>query len=138
MNIYFGGKVIRSDGVPMVTDRLGSVMARAAAFSTVEKHDYFPYGDEKGTATAGNRDKFATYSRDATSGLDYADQRYFTGLQGRFLTADPYAASGGSAEPGSWGRYAYVGGDPVNFGDPNGRAKCHVLGYTSKTCPAVQ
>ena len=35
-------------------------------------------------------------------------------------TADPYRASGGAADPGSWNRYAYVVGDPVNFGDPSG------------------
>ena len=44
---------------------------------------------------------------------------YASGL-GRFLTADPYVASGGVADPGSWNRYAYVGGDPVNLNDSGG------------------
>lgn len=119
MNVYFGGKLIRADGAAVVHDRLGSVVARTTC--TVVKHDYLPYGEEMGTPTSGNVDKFGTYSRDQTSGLDYADQRYFAGtLGGRFLTADPYEASGGAAEPGSWGRYAYVGGDPVNWHDPFG------------------
>ena len=48
------------------------------------------------------------------------DQRYFTGLSGRFLSSDPYEASGGASNPGSWGRYAYVGGDPVNRTDQTG------------------
>jgi hypothetical protein len=30
-------------------------------------------------------------------------------------------ASGGPADPGSWNRYAYVAGDPVNRVDPSGR-----------------
>jgi hypothetical protein len=34
--------------------------------------------------------------------------------------ADPYEASGRSGEPGSWNRYPYVGGDPVNKLDPRG------------------
>ncbi|MBX9602273.1 MAG: hypothetical protein K2X35_14795, partial [Bryobacteraceae bacterium] len=38
----------------------------------------------------------------------------------RFATPDPYQASGGPADPGSWNRYAYVGGDPVNNTDPEG------------------
>jgi RHS repeat-associated protein len=114
-NVYFGGKVIRADGEAVVQDRLGSVVARGS-----EKKDYFPYGEEIGVATAGNRDKYGTYHRDQTTGLDYADQRYYKGLQGRFLTSDPYEASGGAAEPGSWGRYAYVGGDPVNYRYPKG------------------
>ena len=38
----------------------------------------------------------------------------------RFLTPDPYMASGGPADPGSWNRYVYVQWDPVNFYDPSG------------------
>jgi len=79
----------------------------------VVKHDYLPYGEEMGTVTSGNVDKCGTYLRDQTSGLDYADQRYFAGtLGGRFLTADP------AGQGTNW--YAYVGGDPVNFADPQG------------------
>lgn len=122
-NVYFGGKLIRANGVAVVHDRLGSVVARvgssdAAAFT---KHDYLPYGEEMDSATGGNVDKFGTYLRDQTTGLDYADQRYFAGtLGGRFLSADPYEASGGASEPGSWNRYPYVGGDPVNLTDRTG------------------
>jgi len=32
-------------------------------------------------------------------------------------------ASGGAGEPGSWNRYAYVEGDPVNFNNLEGLAK---------------
>ncbi|MEK7996173.1 MAG: RHS repeat-associated core domain-containing protein, partial [Planctomycetota bacterium] len=64
-------------------------------------------------------EKFATYHRDSTN-LDYADQRYYTSAWGRFLTADPYRASGGAADPQSWNRYAYTRGDPVNRYDPRG------------------
>jgi len=123
-NVYFGGKLIRANGISVVHDRLGSVVARGCAdCGTVTKHDYLPYGEEMGSTTAGNVDKFGTYHRDATSGLDYADQRYFAGLSGRFLSSDPYEASGGAAEPGSWNRYPYVGVDPVNAYDPEG-LKC--------------
>jgi RHS repeat-associated protein len=128
-HVYFGGKLIRADGDPVVHDRLGSVVARGNAYGSgvVTKRDHFPYGDEIGGATSGNVDKFGTYTRDATTGLDYADQRYYAGtLGGRFLTADPYEASGGTSEPGSWNRYPYVGGDPVNANDPGGLAVCWV------------
>jgi hypothetical protein len=43
---------------------------------------------------------------------------------GRFLTPDPYRASGGPAAPQSWNRYAYVEGDPVNRFDPTGLYPC--------------
>ena len=52
-----------------------------------------------------------------------ADQRFYASTYGRFNTADPYAASGGPEDPGSWNRYAYVGGDPVNWLDPQGTFK---------------
>jgi hypothetical protein len=44
------------------------------------------------------------------------------------MSADPYRASAGASEPGSWNRYAYVAGDPVNFSDPDGLAQCWVSG----------
>ena len=56
--------------------------------------------------------------------LDYARNRYYSNRLARFLTPDPYQASGGPANPGSWNRYAYVGGDPVNRYDPSGLDDC--------------
>jgi hypothetical protein len=67
VNVYFGGKLIRADGVAVVHDRLGSVVARASCAAcnapSVTKKDYFPYGDEIGGATTGNVDKFGTSAR---------------------------------------------------------------------------
>ncbi len=88
VNVYFGGKLIRADGVAVASDRLGSVMGRSAGAdsASVTSHDYFPYGAEMGTPTSGNRDKFGTYHRDQSTGLDYADQRYYSSTSARFLT----------------------------------------------------
>jgi RHS repeat-associated protein len=83
-----------------------------------ERNYYYPWGEER-TATANEREKFGTYFRDG-NGIDYADQRYYQSQYGRFMTADPYKASAGAASPGSWNRYAYVEGDPVNFHDQRG------------------
>jgi hypothetical protein len=49
--------------------------------------------------------------------------RQYDRIWGRFTAADPYQASAGAEDPGSWNRYAYVQGDPVNYGDPNGLAR---------------
>jgi RHS repeat-associated protein len=117
LNIYFGGKrigrVYSYGNTSFVgLDRLGSDGGLNS----------YPWGEEK-TTTTQNTDKFATYYRDGT-GLDYADQRYYSSIMGRFLTPDPYkannGASGDPAEPQSWNRYAYVLGDPVNYYDPEG------------------
>jgi RHS repeat-associated protein len=112
--VYFAGKRIRSGAQAVAEDRLGSTRKEGTTASR-----FYPYGEESGT-TAEDRTKFATYYRDAGTGLDYADQRYYDRLSGRFLTADPYMASGGPADPGSWNRYGYVQGDPVNSFDPGG------------------
>jgi RHS repeat-associated protein len=119
--VWFGGKLLREGQWNVVQDRLGSVRVRRLAEWpwTEETADYYPYGGEKPSTTTQGREKFATYLRDET-GLDYADQRYHWPDSGRFLTPDPYLASGGAGEPGSWNRYAYVGGDPVNYFDPSG------------------
>jgi len=121
-NVYFGGKLIRSQGVTVATDRLGSVRANANG----EKMAYLPYGQERGTPTTpDNREKFGTYWRDQTLGADYADQRYYSSTTGSFFSPDPMGlASVNPAIPSSWNRYAYASGDPVNRVDPRGMDDC--------------
>ena len=81
---------------------------------------YFPYGEEQ-QVTAQDKDKFATYYRDGTTGLDYAQNRYYANTLGRFTSPDPFqAASPGPADPQSWNKYVYTRGDPVNRFDPSG------------------
>jgi hypothetical protein len=51
---------------------------------------------------------------------------------GRFLTPDPYMASTSGqdpAGPGTWNRYAYVIGDPINWVDHSG------MNYTAPEAP---
>ena len=119
-NVYFGGKLIskgtyNSSGsgdkvtlAPIVADRLGSI------------GKFYPYGIERPSATANDTEKFTGYYRDASTGLDYADQRYHQPGVGRFMTPDPDSGSANASDPGSHNRYAYTRGDPVNRTDPSG------------------
>ena len=109
-NLYFAGRLIRQNGVATFIDRLGSDRKASR---------YYPYGEEQ-VVTANDKDKFATYFRDSSTGLDYAMNRYYGSTMGRFLTPDPYGGSPTLARPTSWNRYAYVEGDPVNYNDPSG------------------
>jgi RHS repeat-associated protein len=115
MDVVFAGRVIRTNGVAVVMDRLGSVVTRSTGAGTVVNHRYYPYGEEI-EGTVGDRTKFGTYHRDQ-SGVDYADQRYYPSTGGgRFLTVDPVQSGS------NW--YAYAGGDPINFNDPAGLTRC--------------
>jgi RHS repeat-associated protein len=122
-NIYFGGRLIQSNNKTVVLDRLGSVRANEAG----ETFEYFPYGEEIST-TANDREKFATYTRESATGLDYADQRYYSSVYGTFTSSDPLHTNATSPadpmNPGSWNRYSYAGGDPVNRYDPSGNLYC--------------
>ena len=51
--------------------------------------DYFPYGEEKGTPLANDQQRFVSYWPDSVSGLDYANQRYYSSNLGRFTRPDP-------------------------------------------------
>jgi RHS repeat-associated protein len=138
-NVYFAGRLVTAQGKYVVVDRLGSVRSNSAG----DKFHYYPSGEQYTTDAAGaqqqNQEKFGTYYRDAT-GLDYAKQRYYSSIMGRFLTPDPYKAGTGSgdpADPQSWNRYAYVGNAPINFNDPAGLAKCIVTSILSEPFGSV-
>jgi RHS repeat-associated protein len=119
-SIWFAGRLIMESGNTVAQDRLGTNRASGARF--------YPYGDEI-TSTTNDREKFATYTRDSLTGLDYADQRFYASSYGRFNTADQYMASAGPGDPGSWNRYAYTRGDPVNRTDPRGTCDITISGW---------
>jgi len=103
---YFGSRRL----APM--DQLGSVVNSSQS--------YFPWGETKGTSKPQDTWNFATYWQDSWTGLDYANNRYYSNSYGRFMTPDPSMRSAHAASPQSWNRYSYVSGDPVNHNDPTG------------------
>ena len=103
-------------------DRLGSTRATQTqewVWNSSTTRNYYPYGEEIGS-TSNDQYKYASTYRDSATGLDYAINRYYASGTARFLTPDPYQASGGPANPQSWNRYAYSLNDPANFSDPAG------------------
>jgi RHS repeat-associated protein len=106
------GRLVKNNNGYVAADKVGSI------------GHYYPYGQEKPSATTNGTEKFTGYFRDAETGLDYANNRYHMPGTGRFLTPDPYRAlSTGPAnpgDPGSWNHYAYVLGDPINHTDRKG------------------
>ena len=78
---YFGGRRLAA------MDQLGSAGT------------YYPWGEAKGTTNPQDTWSYATYWRDSATGLDYANNRYYSNAYGRFMTPDPYQASGGPGDP---------------------------------------
>jgi RHS repeat-associated protein len=111
--VYFGEREIMSPstgGAGKVYDKLGSEVR-----DNTTVRSYYPWGEDRQNST-----KYATYPKDAESGLKYADQRYYASGPGRFLTSDPSDRNVDLANPGSWNHYSYVNGDPANALDPTG------------------
>jgi RHS repeat-associated protein len=79
----------------------------------------YPYGVEYAT-TANDREKYATYTRDSLTGLDYSVNRYYSSLWGRFVSPDPYNGSAKLGTPQTWDRYVYAANDPANITDSRG------------------
>ena len=102
--VYFASRMLGNE------DRLGS------------RGKYFPYGEDRTSPPSPPNDqvKFASYTRDSATGLDYADQRYYAASTGRFLTPDPSRRGTYLARPISWNIYIYTASDPINANDPMG------------------
>ena len=112
-NVYLGGRLISAEGNAVSVDGLGSMRWSSASGN----HTYYPYGFDYNTASANDTEKYATYTRDSVTGLDYAVNRYYASNWGRFVTPDPYGGSANLWNPQSWNRYMYTLGDPINRND---------------------
>ncbi len=128
--VYFGGRLVgqqvgTNGYLAVIQDRLGSV------------GKYYPYGEERNSPQLPNDQvKFATYTRDSATGNDYADQRYYSSVLGRFMTPDRYWGSASLTNPQSWNRFEYVLSDPVNHWDPNGLCDVTVAGIRQDSATA--
>ncbi len=98
-------------------DQLSNRFVTNSSGGVAEQLGTFPFGEAWYNST-NDKLPFTTYERDAESGNDYAMARYEVNRLGRFLTPDP--AAGGTTDPQSMNRYAYVRNDPVNLSDPSG------------------
>jgi RHS repeat-associated protein len=96
----------------LVTDSSGNV---------AEQLGHYPYGELWYNAS---NDKlfFTTYERDAESGNDYAQARYYVNRLGRFSSTDPLA--GTTDDPQSLNRYVYARDLPMMLVDPSGQDDC--------------
>jgi RHS repeat-associated protein len=136
----------------LTEDSLGSVRVTTNSFGEIKaRRDFLPFGEELYAGLAGRnanhkyssnaddtRKKFATYQRDSETGLDFAQSRYYSPMQGRFTSPDEF--KGGPEElfdfeqdasnnatfyadletPQSLNKYQYGYNNPYKFNDPTG------------------
>ncbi len=114
----------------MTNDHLGSPrIVTDANGAVVSRKDFAAFGDEtltsqRSTALGYNvpevRQDYTGYLKDAESGLEYAQARYYNSQHGRFTSVDPMAGSATVRNPQTFNRYSYVTNSPYKFVDPLG------------------
>lgn len=68
----------------------------------------------------GLKQKFTGYERDTETGLDFAQARYYSAVQGRFTSADEPFVGQYPQDPQSWNLYQYGRNNPLLYVDPTG------------------
>ena len=112
------------------TDAVGSVRGVTdAQGAVVARHDYFPFGDEPGSAPNPAPQRFTGEERDRESGMDYFGARYYASRSGRFTTVDPVLdIEQALVDPQRWNRYTYSLNNPLKFVDPDGKNPLLIMG----------
>jgi RHS repeat-associated protein len=99
-----------------VKDHLGSTVALTdQSGNLATQYSYSPYGQVSKTGTSSSNYFTYTGREDDSIGLYYYRARYYSPDLKRFTAEDPIGFGGGQSN-----LYAYVGGNPISFGDPSG------------------
>ena len=98
-------------------DHLSNRLVTSSTGSTVAQMGHFPFGESWYNAT-NDKLHFTTYERDAESGNDYAQARYYISRLARFSSTDPLPGS--IVDPQSLNRYTYANNQPTTMVDPSG------------------
>jgi RHS repeat-associated protein len=95
---------------------LGSTVALVDSSGNIQTtYAYDPFGNTTVSGAVNTNVSQYTGRENEGNGLYFYRARYYSPLLGRFISEDPLGLDGGDVNV-----YAYVGGDPINFVDPDG------------------
>jgi len=102
----------------LLGDQLGSTTTAVnASTGATQTQRFLPFGAPRsGGVTATDRG-WIGQTKDASTGLQYLNARYYDPTIGRFTATDPIIDT---AQPGSLDRYGYGYDNPVTLSDPTG------------------
>jgi RHS repeat-associated protein len=101
--------------------------------------DNLPFGEDAGTGSGETeKHRFTSYERDSETGSDYAINRQYSNVTGRFNRADPFDGSYDFGNPQSLNRYAYVNNEPTNMVDPFGLVRTCLPSLVNPGCWVCQ
>ncbi|MGE4211745.1 MAG: RHS repeat-associated core domain-containing protein, partial [Oligoflexales bacterium] len=137
--VYLGGRLLATADISGTKyhhpDRLGTRLITDTSGNVTTEQVNLPYGTALTTESSGaisNR-RFTSYDRSATTGMDYAINRFYNSAQGRFTQVDPIGMAAASLEdPQTLNLYGYCGNDPVNHVDPDGLFFKKLFGWVGK------
>lgn len=142
--IYMGGRLLSSQepdasGGEYVRyyhpDHRGTQMVTNASDTSYVLQRTLPFGTALSSESVGvpAGPQFTSYDRSATTGLDYAVNRYYDPSMGRFTQVDPAGmAATDLNSPQTLNMYIYCGNDPVNHTDPDGRFFGALLSFVGR------
>ena len=143
--VYLGGRLLATETGAAThfhhPDRLGTrFVTNAANSNTVAEQTTLPFGralDAESSGAVTNR-RFTSYDRSATTGMDYAVNRFYNSAQGRFTQVDPIGMSAVSlSNPQSLNLYGYCENDPINHVDPDGLFLGKLFGWIGNAIKKV-
>jgi RHS repeat-associated protein len=107
------------------TDALGSpVLVTNSGRTRLERSEYEPYGKVLNRPLR-DGPGYTGHVEDASTALNYMQQRYYDPSIGRFLSVDPVTVD--TATGDNFNRYAYVGNNPYTYTDPDGRIRRKII-----------
>jgi RHS repeat-associated protein len=122
--IYSGSRVVAkiASGSTQyfLSDRLSLRVVLDTSGNVLGRQGHLPFGEDFGESGTQEKHHFTSYERDGESGTDYAVNRQYSQIVGRFNRPDPKRSSCESSQPQSANRYGYTRNDPVNSMDPLG------------------